>query len=606
MGKEKKSLKSKLISKRAKIKRESAHFRAKFNRNHRYTLPGIKKLLNGILFITVILAMLFIFQMALTRLAIVPAYVINDLAKNLVIAQITIVSISTSIISLVASFDNKYIYGMRLNEALFRPLWLFRPLLFAPLLLALCNLWILISGYNDVAITAIFVISMVLMMVCVWKMLRVFLAPDAFKENLRRYYFKENRRQLLKARPLDSKSSQAMLSFRDITMQYVVNCSPEESENLNAYILLAEHSLSECKADVQAYYSESVAHNDFLAHISQFAGEMLYRGRYINGIRLYCQLYRLLNYYRVVNFSNHEMSHRLNLVAKSIRYIENEILAEEYQHSFVRLCEEQWLQKDIFLIDDFRTLRLSDMVSLYFVPDTLLSSYYVALSENTFLDEHAKSRLFLKLYDDIRMCMKFGVITEQNNDDFCSKDWWTNCDHFHRRYRNECFCMSSIALMILEIMNLGDTKRLALFSTIDFHTRSTSILKALCALSLVHHLARDCFGSYMLDLTISVSDSFEFLHDLDILSIADSKEDLLLVYKAISCCFCVEDDGSKEQRATSFHPRLHFEKNILDSFFLCLFRRLGDVNFFLEDIELNLSEDESIKSIVDKAIEYDG
>lgn len=606
MGKDKRSLKSKLVSKAAEIKRESAHFRAKFNRNHKYTLPDIKKLLKCVLFITVVLAILFVFQIALTRFTSAPTYVTNELAKNLVIAQITIVSISTSIISLVASFDNKYIYGMRLNEALFRPLWLFRPLLFAPLLLTLFNLWILISGYNDVAITAIFLISMMLMMVCVWKMLRVFLAPDTFKENLRRYYFNENRIQLLKARPLDSKLSQAMLSFRDITMQHVISCSPEESENLNAYILLAEHSLSECKTDVQAYYSESLEHNDFLTHISQFAEEMLYRGRYINGIRLYCQLYHLLNYYRVVNFSNHEMTHRLYLAAKSIRYINNEILAEEYQRSFVRLCEDQWLQKDIFLVDDFSTLRLSDMVSLYLVPDTLLSHYYVALSENTFLDEHAKSRLFFELYDDIRMCIKFGVITKRNNNDFCSKEWWTSFDHHHRRYRNECFCMISIALMVLEMMNSGDRERFSLFSTIDFHTRSTSILRALCALSLVHHIANSCSGSYMLDLTIPESDSFEFLHDLEISSIADSKEDLLLVYKAISRCLCAEDDGSKEQRVTSFHPRLHFEKNIFDSFFLCLFRRLGEADFFLEDNELNLSEDESIKSIVDKAIEYDG
>lgn len=262
--------------------------------------------------------------------------------SGIITSQISLTMIVVSITSLIASTDNKYIFGKKALEFVF-PKKLFNtfPLyLIILFLLAFLNIYFIINKFGDSLIIIDFILSILLVAYFVYRFANIFVNQNKIKNKLKYRYYKDNLKHIKKSKPLSHHISKNTEEFKNITIRYIRDGNiPLYRDNIEVYFHLIESTLYNNKELVQNYYADDSVHYDFISHIAEFAQELTEANRIKESLELYNKLYQKLNYFQIINVSDIVITHMSSKYLEIIKLVSSETEFKEYSFLVNRMIE---------------------------------------------------------------------------------------------------------------------------------------------------------------------------------------------------------------------------------------------------------------------------
>lgn len=204
-------------------------------------------------------------------------------AQSIIQVQISVTLIIVSIVSLIATIDQKYIYGEKAIERIFPKSYTIKFIFLILLGLMMFNILALIRGYGDTVILIDFLVAIFIIMYTTYKFTTIFTNPKRYKEKLSILYFKENMKIVKDSLTHESKSSQYLNRLKLVTCHQISENNPDYNNSIDLYLMLLDRSLFVNHKGIQEYYTEAIMHNDIITHIvgiSQYSYQKNVYGSY--------------------------------------------------------------------------------------------------------------------------------------------------------------------------------------------------------------------------------------------------------------------------------------------------------------------------------------
>lgn len=572
------------------IRQKYINFKVRVNRYIDWNLEYINKkfftILNKIRFMSsnfiilifYILAVgLFIYYIAGDKSA--EGFVLNTniIGKNfnpsdLVNQQINMTLLVLTVVSLMSNIDNKHIYGEKAIEVIFNKKGVFsiRVIFNVLICIMLINTALLIKGVDNLAIIVCFLISVFIIVYITFKFTTIYTNPEKIKAKLQTTYLKENEKHIRKAKHLETNISTRLEKFKNITIQYIRTEDSAYIENIEVYFKLLKVCLFNNRELIQEYYTEKINYSDFIAHISAFA-EILYKeNKYDESIRIYKELYEILNYYEVVLVSDIVTNRKVEKYINIMSNVKTKTEIEDLQCDIFYIIENYWKQLYLYRVIDLSYCRLSkkgyDLI-YYFEQINILEKYYCAIVENKHLNEEEKKESIRYLYDRIRMLRSdntygWKTITNFKNKKRLNKEKIIYPDYLYSE---------PIVLMILKIVEKKDLYSFKLFLSMNLEDKLINYINLLCLVSLTDATIKEK-KQYYLDIKTTTLELEESIEILKITEIKFTIDELCSLYRNFVERY---SKGKDIKFKYPFHPRLIFNMSTIQSVFYYIAMKNG-------------------------------
>lgn len=496
--------------------------------------------------------------------------------SDLVNQQISMTLLVLTVVSLMSNIDNKYIYGEKAIEVIFNKKGLFSiKVIFNTLIsIMLINITLLIKEANNLSIIVCFLFAVLIIVYITFRFTTIYTNPEKIKIKWQILYLKENEKHIRKAKPLEPNLSMRLERFKNITVQYIRTDDSRYIENIDVYFKLLKVCLFNNRELIQEYYTEMINYGDFIAHISVFA-EILYReNKYDESIRIYKELYKILNYYEVVLVqdivTNGKVEEYINIISNTKTRTE----IKDLQYDIFYIIENYWKQLYLYSTIDLSYCRLSREGSnliYYFTQSDILEKYYCAIVENKNLNEEEKKELIMDLYDRVRMLrldktFEWNTVTNFKNKERFNKEKIIYPDYLYAE---------PIVLMILKTVEKKDVYSFKLFLSMNLEDKLINYIKLLCLISLLEATIRG-EKQYYLDIKITTLELEKSLEILNITEIKFTIDELYSLYSNFIELYSKDKDRkSNKKYVYSFHPRLIFNASTIQSVFYYIAMKNG-------------------------------
>ncbi len=525
--------------------------------------------------------------------------------SGIITSQISVTMIVISIISLIASNENKYIFGRRAIELVFpkKPFNSFTIYLIMLFLLAFLNIYFLVNKTSDSLILTDFIISILFIAFFVYRFAIIFVNLNKIEERLRYRYYKDNLKHIRKAKPLLHHISQNIEMFKNITIQYIrENNVPAYSKNIDVHFSMIEPTLFKHKHLVQDYYADDVEHFDLISNVLEFAQELLKSNKIKESLLLYNRLYYTLNYFQVINISDIVLYNISSKYIEAIKQMNNEAEIEEYSYPIIGMIKRLYYQVYLYSKADLSYCRLYEYNLIYFwTSNSLLEKYYLSIYENKFLSNIEKSRLFIKLFDDIRMTYSISGVNNYNIDDFNNRK---NVHQDKDIYPVEIIAEPT-ALMILKMFDTRDRENVLLF----FKNGNNDIdiaIKTFVILSITEIIFRRNRKKYRMDLDIDNKFTIDTIRLSRIFNINGDISCFSKLYKLINEKYILSNSSNSNFCSGSYYgfcPKFAFSRNVVDTYFLFIAERIHQKDKFIRETGMtDINKDFNVEKILKEYI----
>ncbi len=603
-----KKIKSRIHSIYYRIRRYSSQF----SWRHGILVLRIRNLIGLLIKASLLLLFLFYFYAAIGAISIsIDGISIKDFsfsqngfeARDLVLTQINATLIVTSIIALVASIENKYIYGVRAIEYIFPKIILpsFTIVFFLLFASMFFNILLLQQKQNDLSILSVFIISIVCIAYVSYRFASIFINPRKIKSRLFVKYYKGNLQHIKNAKPLKTNRNKELEALRNVTSAHISGNEEHYDENIDIYFRLLKITLYNNFRLVQEYYTESISHSDLIAHIISFSEILFASGKTFKSISLFNRLMNEINYYKLILVQPFSLSnYNLSKFVKQIKNIMTEREMQEWHRVMWNIMKSDILQTYFYSVADFSYCRLAahDMIH-YFSSNSILADYYMAIYENKHFIELEKRRIYEMFFDSLRMSELELKQDTYTVDEFKSKDHLlTLPSKLEIPFMIQA---EPIALLFVRMIEKYDTNNLKLFIRMNLPSKMMLSARMLAFLSVIAMLSRDNMRTYYMDIKIDPNKVVGLISDVSLLPTVWNTEELLEVYSVISECyaFSTGDSNSVKGSYYGFSPVFRFEKNVVDTCFHRIYTNNGTGEINIEDKLSSLTIDNKVQSIID-------
>ena len=517
-------------------------------------------------------------------------------------SQISVTLIVVTISSMVANLENKYIYGERATELVFsrKGLFSYNAFIFILFSLLFANMFMLVKNLGETKIVLLFFTSIIIIGLFVYRFARLFFGADGVKKRLLFSYYRDNLKHLKKARPVNARYSKSTEKFKNVTIKYIrENDVPHYEENISVYFTLLKMSLFNNRKIVQEYYTEFIyPHNDFVAHIKRVAYELLRSGKQLEGVNIYYDVLRQLNYFQVVLVRNIDIW-EIDEYIEHVKYIKTEAELKEYGMTIVRIINEMFYQVYLYSITDLSYCRLYKEDMIYTRYDSsLLEGYYSAIYENTYLSKVDKNRIYERFYDELRMTNHKEDFPERNVFDFIENKFTRKeKDVFPVEIKAE-----PIVRMILKMIENNDEDNIKMFLDMNVSKRLQNAIKVMTILSVTEIILRNNKRKYRMDLVIDIPFVNSILKNCGMNAWIFQYDEMIDLYRTIINNYTksnLESEGS----FYGFNPRLNYSMDVVNTLFSNLFEREKLLTRFKEDLNNEgVVSDEKTNGIISELI----
>jgi len=505
-----------------------------------------------------------------------PLYSSDYITKNGVLgSQITFVLICVSLIALVSNIDQKFIYGEKLIHLAFAksgPLS-FRPIMIGLFALLVFNVIQMFQHKCFARIIIVYVITMYMALIILYRFSFVFLNQYAMKKKLLRRYYRNNITHMQKDKPQAHHNSIALSNLKNVTLKHVIeNNITALNENMVLYFSLLEHTLYNQPQLVQEYHTELLYDGDIICHISEISLTLLNQGHALYGLRTYVALLNKLNFYKVTTVTDMILSNTASEFIEAMTSFSNKSQLVRYLNCILAMNTELIEQVNVFSSADLSYCRLASHKLIHsFAVGNMYERTYDQLNKITYLSPEDRHELM----DMIRMNIISLYTREElrvNIDNF--RTWPEK--HISKRMYSLDIRSVPVAHYLLRLIESTDAEHLWDFRFMfrDAPNRQSDEVyaKILSILSVLNMLYHGNKRKYAADLSINEAATIDLFKKTEYLKFSISTMQVEKYYSFTIQNYVEGKTATKDNSCIpyQFSRFFSFDKIVVDTFFICM------------------------------------
>lgn len=490
-------------------------------------------------------------------------------------SQITFVLICVSLIALVSSIDQKYIYGEKLIHLAFAKYGMcsFGMSMMVLFSLLIFNVIQMFQKKAFAAVVIVYLITMYLALIILYRFSSVFLNQYSVKKRLRNKYYHSNITHMQKDKPHTHYTSTLLMTLKNMSIKHIIEKNIAAlSDNLVLYFSLIGHTLNNRAKLAQEYHTEINSGDDIIGHVNELALTMLKHGNAEYGLQTYVELLKKLNYYKITTVADMSLSSAPYSFIEALTSFNNKSQLSRYLNLILKMNAELIEQVYLFATEDLSYCRLAkhQLLHSYIVAD-MYEKTYDQLQKIPYLSTEDR----FELINQIRMSIITLYTTEQLR---------VNCD-CHKTWRPQPITKRNypldirsepVARYLLRLIETSDAEHLKYFYFM-FHDATNkhndeAYAKILSIISVVNMLYHENKRMYVADLNIDEDSTKKLFKKLKYLDCPLSNAQAELYYN-FTVHHYVEDEPTSREASGGFYSfsRLFtFDGIVVDTVFACL------------------------------------
>ena len=329
----------------------------------------------------------------------------EDFFKELCIAQISTTFLTTAVLSLISSVENKYILGEKATDLIFgKHLGKYYMPMIILYFSMIANILFTINKSHASIFLILFMLSILTLIYIVNKVGGIFLSTKKYQKRLYIKYYNECERIIDKKIAPRNYDSELLSSFKDQTIKYILEKDTSYVSYISMYKVLISSllfnkakELQECHLDME--YTPSIV-NDFMDIINHF----IYIKDFDRAIQYYKWLLSKFNYHNVyIRYNN--MSFIFDSIISKLLDFKNEFEVIEYLNQISSIITDIELQQYYAITNDYSYTKLNDLRLKYihFYNSNYFEKIYDNIYNNKYLSKSEKTRCYAELFDILRM-----------------------------------------------------------------------------------------------------------------------------------------------------------------------------------------------------------
>lgn len=406
----------------------------------------------------------------------------NPIYKDLVIAQISSTFLTTAVLSLIASIENKHIFGEKETELLFgKKIQGFYIPMFTLYITMIINIILMINEKFANLLILLFFLSVYILIYIINKIGVIFLTTKKYTKILYYKYYKEAENNIINNILPKDYENKLLFNLKDETIGLIAEKNLSYMKNINMYKVIIDRLLFNIPKDVQKYhldmnYAPSII-NNYIEIIKHF----LYFGEIIRAIECYDWLLSRFNFHNVyIPCTN--IKYIFDDLINKIVDLKNEYEIKEYLDSLSSIITNTELQEYYSLTNDYSHTDLSQIRLSIFIHhnNKYFEKIYDKVYTNKYLSNIEKVNCYTKLHEIFRMSAHNGcnIIRDISNYSFEYKK-------AKERKMPPCIVGQATALLLLRTLKNKDEYSFKLFIGMNINGEEMSFAIDCMLLSLI-------------------------------------------------------------------------------------------------------------------------
>lgn len=406
----------------------------------------------------------------------------KDIFRDLVVAQIGSTFLTTAILSLVSSIEDKHILGEKTTNLLFgkRLLKFYMPMLTLYALMII-NFILIINEEHSNFIIALFLLSIFILIYIINKIGTIFVTTKKYISILYAKYYRECEKNIINNIPPKDYESVLLINLKEETIRLIADNSNSYIKNINMYKVLIDRLLFNIPKELQKYhlnmtYAPSII-NDFIELIEHF----IYFKDLTRAIQYYNWLLARLNFHNIfISYEN--MNHIFEELANKLTDFKNEYETKLYLKSLSSLITGIEIQQHYAFTNDYTYTKFPKLRTdyIYHYNCKYFEIVYGNVFNNKYLSEKEKINCYTEIYEIFRLSAHNGcnIIRDITNFSFEFKS-------AKERKMRTCIVGQATALLLLRTILNKDDRSFKLFLGMNVEAEEMSFAIHLTLLSLI-------------------------------------------------------------------------------------------------------------------------
>ena len=406
----------------------------------------------------------------------------NPIYEDLVSAQISSTFLTTAVSSLIASIENKHIFGEKETELLFgKKIQGFYIPMFTLYITMIINIILMINEKFANLLILLFFLSVYILIYIINKIGVIFLTTKKYTKILYYKYYKEAENNIINNILPKDYENKLLFNLKDETIGLIAEKNLSYMKNINMYKVIIDRLLFNIPKDVQKYhldmnYAPSII-NNYIEIIKHF----LYFGEIIRAIECYDWLLSRFNFHNVyIPCTN--IKYIFDDLINKIVDLKNEYEIKEYLDSLSSIITNTELQEYYSLTNDYSHTDLSQIRLSIFIHhnNKYFEKIYDKVYTNKYLSNIEKVNCYTKLHEIFRMSAHNGcnIIRDISNYSFEYKK-------AKERKMPPCIVGQATALLLLRTLKNKDEYSFKLFIGMNINGEEMSFAIHCMLLSLI-------------------------------------------------------------------------------------------------------------------------
>lgn len=385
----------------------------------------------------------------------------KQIYKELVIAQIGSTFLTTAILSLIASIENKYILGEKETDLLFgKNIQSFYIPMFILYIAMIINIILIIDAMSANIIIILLFLSIYILIYIINKIGVIFLTTKKYTKILYCKYYNEAQNNIINNILPRDYENKMLFNLKENTLGLIAEKDFSYMKNISMYKKIIDRLFFNIPKDIQKYhlhmiYAPSII-NDFVEIIEHF----LYFGEYIRAIQCYNWLLSRFNFHNIyVPFNN--MDYIFDELINKIADLKNEYETKKYVDRLSSIITNIEIQEYYALTNDYTYtgFKQEDQEYIYHHDSKYFQKIYDKIYTNKYLSKAEKINCYTKLYEIFRMSVHNGCLSirvDISNYSFEFKEP-------QKRNIPPCIVGQATALLLLQTLKNKDGRSFKLF-----------------------------------------------------------------------------------------------------------------------------------------------
>lgn len=419
--------------------------------------------------------------------------------KDLVIAQISSTFLTTAILSLVSSIEDKHILGEKITNLLFgkKLIGFYFPMILLYLFMII-NIYLIINESNSSILISLFFLSLIILIYIITKVGSIFVSTKKYVELLYSKYYLECEKNILHNVPPKDYNSLLLINLKEETIKLISNNDNSYIKNINMYKVLIDRILFNIPKDLQKYhlnmsYAPSVV-NDFIEVIEHF----IYFKDLTRAIQYYNWLLSRFNFHNIF-ISYDSMNKIFEDIANKIMDFNNEYEVKSYLRKLSSIITNIEMQQHFALTNDYSytnwTKERIDFI--YHYHSNYFDIVYSNIFNNKYLSDKEKLNCYTELHEIFRMSAHNGCTIIRDITNFSY-----NFKEAKERKMKPHILGQATAFLLLRTLQNKDERSFKLFIGMNLEPEEMRVAIHLTLLALIkmenidwqHNIYSDYYG----------------------------------------------------------------------------------------------------------------